>query len=131
MSEFRELLNELEKRFGEDWQSAEIEEKGYPFSKVCISASTPSIRATTIRNKNGLIYHHGVWAEPKKKDIPEIGSLCFFWGVGEKIDGCFDFFNKYYNGSTWPFGGKNTGDWSNCQQVKPEHVSIIKSYLEL
>lgn len=127
MSEFRELLNELEKRFGEDWQSAEIEEKGYPFSKVCISASAPSIRATTIRNKNGLIYHHGVWAEPKKKEIPEMGSLCFFWDD----DRNFGLFRRLISIKKGGYESIGWLRWKNCQQVKPEHVAIIKSYLEL
>lgn len=130
MTDFIELLNELEKRFGKDWQDAEIDVESYPFWIGFLCNSRPSISDAIIYNNHGIIYINGRWAEPKKEEVPEPGSLCFFWDDC-KNEGRFDTFDFYYKGSTWPYSSKNMEDWYNCQQVKAEHVEIIKSYLEL
>lgn len=64
------LENEVIKRFGKDWQNAEIEKclvHGDPHSN-CITVITTN----TIWNKNGCIYYNGVFAEPLKSKIISI-----------------------------------------------------------
>ena len=64
------LENEVIKRFGKDWKTAEIE-------KFLLYASPnygciPIITTEKIWNKNGCIYKNGVFAEPLKSKVISI-----------------------------------------------------------
>lgn len=61
---FKEIYAELIIRFGEDWETAEIEEKSYPFDASDLLKGNVKIDelfdgAYRIWNKNGLIYGGG------------------------------------------------------------------------
>lgn len=73
---FKEIYAELIIRFGEDWETAEIEEKSYPFDASDLLKGNVKIDelfdgAYRIWNKNGLIYDNGTWATRKLTEAPE------------------------------------------------------------
>lgn len=123
-----ELLKEVKKRFGEDWENAEIEEDGYPFDNVINESNRlPCITSVWIFTENGMVYQDGTWAEPKKPY--KIGDFGYFWD-GYKSAGKFGFLEEVNNGIEYPFYS-NVSSWKNFQPIKnKEHIKIIKSYMK-
>lgn len=75
---FKEFYQELLIRWGVDWETAEIEEKDYPFGmylrRDCegrIQIAEDFGKRFGIFNCNGLIYFNGTWATRKLKEAPE------------------------------------------------------------
>ena len=72
---FKEIYAELIIRFDEDWETAEIEEKSYPFDASDLLKGNVKIEnylmAYRIWNKNGLIYDNGTWVTRKLTEAPE------------------------------------------------------------